>query len=195
VRALRTAVVSTTAALALAFAGVATPAGADEDPYPESDGWMAGSSDRVLPAGSACKVKILEHNAGHLRLLQISKRVVFQDFGEDSRTTYTNPKNGKTVTVNSSGDGLTRSSKSGKTVRITALGGSTFQGRGIRGIVYANGVQKLKITRAGTKKEILHLKIVNGTRKQVCRQLGTKPVKGKNVVIGTPDPGGSGSGS
>jgi hypothetical protein len=33
-------------------------------------------------------------------------------------------------------------SKDGKTVHATAFGGSYFQGKGIKGIVYADGVQK-----------------------------------------------------
>ena len=177
----RAAVLAATAALALG-AGATAPAAAAGDPYPESEGWFDLTSDRVLPAGFACKVKIAEHDSGHVRFFEVSRRQNFQDFGEDAKAMFTNPKNGRSVTVATSGDGLFRSSKSGRTVRVTAFGASLFQGKGIRGLVAVNGVQRLKITQAGSQDEVLHLTVVNGTRKELCKQLGTKPVKGKNIV-------------
>jgi hypothetical protein len=169
------------AALGLAGTGVAAPAWAAVDPYPVSEGWHQIDQHRTLPAGSACKVAVQDDDTGHLRVLPVSKNRFFVDAGEDARATFTNLANGRKLTLDISGDVYVRVSKSGRTAHGTAFGSSYFQGKGIKGIVYADGVQKNRVTRLGTKNETQHLRILNGTKKDLCRLLGTTPVKGMNV--------------
>lgn len=180
----------------LVTAGLTGQASAAEDPYPESEGWIEVEDQRTIPAGYACKAEVVQRYGGHLKPFQVNEREFFEYWSEDSYVTFDNPANGRRVALAGYGGVHIRVSENGNTVRVTSYGGTAYFGKGIKGIVYGDGVQKLTVTQADTADATAHLRIINGTKRQVCHELGTQAVKGRNL----PQPAsvsasGSGSGS
>lgn len=180
--------------------GAALPASADQhhhgDDYPESRGWYQVDDTIVLKKGEACSKKVVLHYTSHERTLvkgEDGYEPVLADdeftpeggdefitqTGEDGRFSLYSPQTDRTVRRPASGDFYQKVTRDGEDLRIVAVGSNVYFGAGVKGIVWADGVQTFKVDdfageQGGT---VEHLRITKGYSQQLCYRLGLEPVQ------------------
>jgi len=180
--------------------GAALPAHADQhrhgNDYPESQGWQEVDDTIVLKKGEACSKKVILHYTSHERTLVKGEDgyepvLADDDFtpeagddfiietGEDGRFSLYSPKTDRKVRRPASGDFYQKVTRDGEDLRIIAVGPNVYFGPSVNGIVWADGVQTLRVDdfageQGGT---VENLQIEYGYAQQLCYRLGLKPVQ------------------
>jgi hypothetical protein len=180
-------------ALSAGSAIACPPTPTDPDPkYPQSKGWYFVNDTVTFPRGYACNVAIKFHVVGHQRTLvnghlppkdwkgpQPGDRV--KNVSPDEIVTLTNLKNHRSVTKLISGTLYDHVQRNGTTIKTRGVGKNLFNGKGVQGIVYASGKQRLTVTHFGTPRQTLHIDRTKGTTIEMCHVLGATAVPGKNL--------------
>jgi hypothetical protein len=179
-------VVGVGATLALSVGGGLSTASADDPApkYPVVHPWEPYDTHDTLPAGSACKAEVRIHEKGNLRATEVSKtetRIEWKDWSFGTFTAVTYPygiKRTTSVTVSEGGDSVERDRGNG-VIDITVEGANVFLGPGIKGIRYGEGDARFVITGDGTPD--MQLRFIKKPHKlvELCKLLGTSPVRGR----------------
>jgi hypothetical protein len=181
-----------------AFAGCPQPGG-----FPEADGWYVADSTEVHPKGAACDVAVKIIIKGHQRD-RVNGEAVPEDFkpklgdrlvleSPDMTMTLVNQKNGKKVTKKISGtfyDKVVDFNRDGKLdLKSKGVGKNVFYGAGVKGILWADGVQKFRVDNfTGFPDSELHIDKTKGKTTELCNKIGAKAVHGKNILPPEPQP-------
>ena len=102
--------------------------------------------------------------------------------GADTKATFTNVATGRTITKRSDGDFYDTVVNHGRDLRSVGKGRNFFFGRGVRGIIYADGIQKFTVRRyEDPVKSKLTINKTKGKTVELCAKLGLRAVAGKNL--------------
>lgn len=171
-----------------AFAGCPVPASGN--PTPPSDSkpaWEDGSGTFELPAGYACKDKVILTSSGHVRqpyeIKKHGKTYIVFEADKDFKTSVYNPKTGKTLVKDNSGDFYDHLVKNGRDSKTIGKGANILFGKGVKGIVWVNGYQKLYIKNYEAPNQKMTIQVVKGKYVELCTKVGSKPVNGKNLPV------------
>jgi len=186
------AVLASTAAMAMIAAGMAPATASNDDPYPKSEGWVKVDFKDTLPKGFACNVAVKGHIQGHERFT-VNGKVPPKNWkgpkpgdllkleSPDETATLTNTKNKKKITVKIDGAFYDRVAKNGKDLHSKGEGRNLYFGQGIRGLLWAEGLQEFSVYDfESPKKNTLDIHETYGSTRELCRVLGAKAVAGKN---------------
>jgi hypothetical protein len=177
------------ATMALSIGGGLSTASADEPApqYPVVHPSETYDTTDTIPAGFSCKAEVTLHETGSFQATEVSEtktRLVFDDSSSATFTAVTYPRGIKrttSVTVGEGGDGVEQDLGNG-VIKVSAEGENIFLGAGIKGVRYGKGDAKFVITNAGEPDQRLTFTKKPHKFVELCDLLGTKPVKGKNVV-------------
>jgi hypothetical protein len=171
-----------------AFAGCPVPASGKPTPPPHSKPAWEYSSDTIeVPAGYGCKDKVILKAWGHVRqpyeITKHGRTYIVVEAAKDFKTSLYNPKTHKKVVKDNSGDFYDRLVKNGRDSKTIGKGANILFGRGVKGIVWVNGYQKLYIKNYETQKQKMTIQAVRGKYIELCAKVGSKPVNGKNLPL------------
>jgi len=138
----------------------------------------------VLEAGTACKDKVVFRQRGHVRdpytVTRHGKEYIIFESGADLTMRLYNPKTHKSVTKDISGTFIDRLVKNGRDSKSVGKGANVFFGKGIKGILWADGYQKFYVKNYETEKQKITIQYTRGKTAELCGKVGSKPVRGKN---------------
>jgi hypothetical protein len=179
------AVLATSAAVALTGLGVA-PAAATDDPKPDHPSeYMKVDEKYTIPAYYACKDPIKVHEVFKYRFTVLKENKHHAKYKEELHHGYAkfyNPKTHRWVKIPIHETFYIHENRKNWTANAKGYGKSYLQGNGIKGIVAWKGEIKVKVSNVDDPPNLkFEIKKVDGHYKQLCYQLGTKPVWGKNV--------------
>jgi hypothetical protein len=174
-------------------------AGCPQMDYPTEEGWYAVDETFTIAAGDACDVAVEFHVVGHQRDTINGQVVDLEEWyaenepevgdrhvgrAPDEQMTLTNLATKKSVHKDISGTFYDRVVDFGRDgvldVRTRAVGANVFFGPGIKGIVWADGVQKVNtydfFGETGGEQDIVKTK---GKTVELCKRVGARAVEGR----------------
>lgn len=185
----------TTLGLAAIVAALSTGtalAGCPDRPadYPESKGWSAVDDTVTVPAGSACDVEVKMRFRGHERRLlngvPVDEKTRPPRAGDvtvtqspDLVVRLTNTSTGRTINRAVTGSFTDRVLPNGKDLSTVGRGKNVFFAPGVRGILWADGVQKLSVRNFQQADFSITVTETKGRTVELCTRLGARPVEGK----------------
>lgn len=169
--------------LALALGGVSTAAAAEPEPAPGKTVTMKVDDTFVLPKNGACDVAVEVHNKATVSISITSDGRYVTTLAPDGRSRIKNMKTGKTYSFKNDGSFVDQVKKNGD-LKSWGFGRNTYFGKGIKGILYADGVQRFDVRKPFTKDQVITMRHIDGKSTELCRKIGAKPVKGKNPTVG-----------
>jgi len=168
-----------------AFAGCPGPTpGNPPPPAPTKPAWQYINEPGEIPAGYACKDRILTRQSGHVRepyeITRNGKKYIVFEADRDFKVSLYNPKTKKRIVKDSSGDFYDHLVKGGRDSESIGKGANFLFGKGIKGLLFLDGYQKFYVKNYETPKQKITLQVVKGKYIELCAKLGSKPVNGKN---------------
>jgi len=172
----------TTATLITATAGAAQAMRPDDGPGSGATDTTKLNVTFTIPRNFVCNVAVRIHTTGTETDAFSLDAVTITSATPNERLTLTNLKTGKTIHRITDGSNVTRIRPDGSQLQW-GFGRNLYGGKGVRGILLENGVQRFRITDPNDPvNSTIHWVSRVGSQEQVCRTLGARPVKGKNLA-------------
>jgi hypothetical protein len=168
------------AGLALSLGGTSTAAATEPEPGPGKTVTTKVDTTFVLPKNAACNVAVEVHNKATTSISITSDGRYVTTLAPDGRTRIKNLKTGKTYSFKNDGSFVDQVRKNGN-FKSWGFGRNTYFGKGIKGILYTNGVQRFDVRKPFTEDQVIKMRRIDGKSVQLCYKIGAKPVKGKNA--------------
>lgn len=170
------------AGLVLTLEGTLPAAAAEPEPGPGKTVTFNVDETFVLPKNDACNVAVEMHNKATVSISITSDGRFVTTLAPDGQTWIKNMKTGKTYWFKNDGSFVDRVKKNGD-FSSWGFGRNSYVGKGIKGILYADGVQKFDVRKPFTEDQVIKMRHIDGKRVQLCYKIGAKPVKGKNSPV------------
>jgi len=171
------------AGLTLSLGGMSTAAAAEPEPAPGKTVTIKVDETFVLPKNGACNAAVEVRNKATTSISITSDGRYVTTLAPDGRTRIKNMKTGKTYSFKNDGSFVDQVKKNGD-FKSWGFGRNTYFGKGIKGILYTNGVQRFDVHKPFTENQAIKMRRIDGKSSQLCYKIGAKPVKGKNPPAG-----------
>jgi hypothetical protein len=177
--------------VALSLVPAAADAHPKHDGFSAADGWSVIDDKLAIPAGEVCSGKVVFHYWGHERTLLKGEHgyepVTDPEFvpqagdrtkaeSADSQFTLKAVRSGRKVHRDADGEFYEKVTRNGENLKSVGVGANIYFGPGIKGILWADGVQKFRVANFMENPVLEHFRIKRGKAQELCHRVGLRPV-------------------